>query len=347
MTKRPNEKNERIKRQFLDYRKHARQLSEKTLDREVAALERFDVWNGREDFSRFHIRWAMGFRAHLEQAKVATGKPLSKSTMRAIMATLREFVLWLSQQDGFRSRVRASDADYFKLSRRDEAEARAAPERPAPSIKQAKRALELMPHSAPRELRDKAVFALLCLTAIRVAALTSLRIKHVNLAERSVDQNPREVATKFGKKIDTFFTKGFPEAEEALADWLTHLDDVELYGPDDPLFPATALKANANSGFHAAGFERRSWKTTEPVRKIVSEAFIRAELPAYGPHAFRHMLARHITKTAKSVAELVAASQNLGHADILTTLRNYGQISRERQRALVTGVSLDDDVFDD
>ena len=125
MTKRPNEKNERIKRQFLDYRKHARQLSKKTLDPEIAALERFDVWNGRKDFARFHIEWAMGFRAHLEQAKGATRKPLSKSTMRAIMATLREFVLWLSQQNGFRSRVRASDADYFKLSRRDEAEARA------------------------------------------------------------------------------------------------------------------------------------------------------------------------------------------------------------------------------
>ena len=55
MTKRPNEKNERIKRQFLDYRKHARQLSDKTLDREVAALERFDVWNVREDFTRFHV----------------------------------------------------------------------------------------------------------------------------------------------------------------------------------------------------------------------------------------------------------------------------------------------------
>jgi hypothetical protein len=110
---------------FLEYRKHARQLSDKTLDREIAALERFDVWNGRKDFARFHIEWAIGFRAHMERAKGANGKPLAKSTMRAIMATLREFVLWLSQQEGFRSRIRASDADYFNLSRRDEAEAMA------------------------------------------------------------------------------------------------------------------------------------------------------------------------------------------------------------------------------
>lgn len=155
MAKRPNEQNERIMRRFLEYRKYARHLSDKTLDRELAALESFDVWNGRKDFARFHVEWAMGFRTHLEQAKGSNRKPPSKSTLRAILATCREFTLWLSQQDGFRSRIRASDADYFNLSRRDEAEARAAPQRPAPSIKQAKRALALMPATTPREMRDK------------------------------------------------------------------------------------------------------------------------------------------------------------------------------------------------
>jgi hypothetical protein len=46
-----------------------------------------------------------------------------RSTRRAIMATLREFVIWLSQQDGFRRRVKVADAEYFRLSLRDEAEA--------------------------------------------------------------------------------------------------------------------------------------------------------------------------------------------------------------------------------
>ncbi len=342
MTKRPNEKNERLKREYLHYRKHARQLSEKTLDRELAALERFDVWNGRKDFAKFHIEWAIGFRTHLERVKGRTGKPLGKSTTLAIMATMREFTLWLAQKEGFRSRIRISDADYFNLSRRDEAEARAAPARPAPSVNQAKRALELMPAATPRELRDKAVFALLCLTGIRVGALISLRIKHVDLREKSVNQNPREVATKFGKPIDTFFAKDFPEAEAALRAWITWLDDEEFYGPDDPLFPATAIKPNASTGFTAEGFERRHWKSTEPVRQIVNGAFQRADLPAFGPHAFRHMHARHAAKTCTSVAEIVATSQNLGHTDVLTTLRNYGQISRERQRELITGDSAND-----
>ncbi|PYC47768.1 recombinase XerC [Litorivita pollutaquae] len=341
MTKRPNEKNERLKRRFLEYRKFARQLSEKTLDREIAALERFDAWNGRKDFARFHIEQAMGFRTHLEDSKTTAGTPLGKSTMRSILATLREFVLWLSQQDGFRSRIKAADADYFNLSRRDEAEARAAPPRPAPSLKQAKHALARMPSTTPQQKRDKAVFALLCLTGIRVAALVSLKIKHVDLHEQSVTQNPREVATKFGKAIDTFFAKGFEEAEAALTEWIAYCDDIVLYGPDDPLFPATAITANSNSGFTANGFTRQHWKTTEPVRKIVRIAFEAAGVPNYGPHAFRHMLARHAAKHCTSVAELVATSQNLGHTDVLTTLRSYGQISRDEQRRLITGNTSD------
>ena len=199
-----------------------------------------------------------------------------------------------------------------------------------------------MPATAPREMRDKAIFALLCLTGIRVGALISLRIENVDLMEKSVVQNPREVATKFGNSIDTFFAKGFPEAETAMHNWITYLDAEALYCPDDPLFPATALKANADSGFIAQGFERRHWKSTEPVRKIVNTAFAAAELPTFGPHAFRHMLARHATKPGASVAEIVAVSQNLGHKDVMTTLRSYGQISRERQRELISGEVLDD-----
>lgn len=337
MTKRPNEKNERIKRAYMTYRKHSEQVSDKTLDREIAALERFDVWNGRKDFAKFHIDWAVGFRAHLDQAKGKTGKPLAKSTTRAIMATMRAFTLWLSQQDGFRRRIKAVDANYFRLSLRDEAEARASQERAAPSVRQAKHALNAMPEETPRQIRDKAIFAILCLTGIRVAALTSLKIKHLDLIDKSVNQNPREVATKFGKQIDTFFAKDFEEAEAALANWMTYLEEVALCGPDDPLFPATALTSQSGSGFAAKGFTRAHWKTTEPVRKIVNTAFHNVGLHPFGPHAFRHMLARHAAKTCTSIAELVAVSQNLGHEDALMTVRRYGQISREDQRRLVTG----------
>lgn len=120
-------------------------------------------------------------------------------------------------------------------------------------------------------------------------------------------QNPSEVATKFGKSIDTFFANSFEEAETVMAAWMAHLEDVEHYSPDDPLFPATAVTASSNWGFSAAGFRRRSWQSTEPVRKIVNTAFARIDQPACGPQSFRHMLARH---AVNSVAAFVAASQS-------------------------------------
>ncbi|WP_167853561.1 tyrosine-type recombinase/integrase [Roseovarius aestuariivivens] len=150
--------------------------------------------------------------------------------------------------------------------------------------------------TTPREMRDKALFGMLCLTGIRVSALISLRLKHIDLNDKSVTQNPREVATKFGKSMQTFFTKGFPEAETALRAWIAYLEDEALYGPDDPLFPATAIAPKINAGFKANGFDRRTWKSTEPARKIVNAAFTAAGLPTFGHHAFRHMLARHIPK---------------------------------------------------
>ena len=114
-------------------------------------------------------------------------------------------------------------------------------------------------------------------------------------------------------------------------------DHTALYGPDDPLFPTTAVQASIEKGFAVTGFRRNHWKSTEPIRKIVRLAFEAANLPNYGPHAFRHMLSRHVARNCVSIAELIATSQNLGHTDVLTTVRSYGQISRDEQRRLVTG----------
>jgi len=67
--------------------------------------------------------------------------------------------------------------------------------------------------------------------------------------------------------------------------------------------------------------------------------FAVAKLDTLWPHSFRHMLARRTARVCTSVAQIVATSQNTGHSDTLTTLRSYGQTSRERQRELVTGES--------
>lgn len=338
MARKPNEKNERIKRRYLEYRKHARRLSEKSLDKEIAAIERFDDWNKRTDFAKFHIQQAMGFAVFLQSAKnPRTNRPFGKSTIRGTMGALRAFFLWLSQQEGYRTRIRLADADYFNVSRRDEAEARAAPARPAPTPEQVRHVLARMPDGTDIEKRNRAIVALLMLTGVRDGALVTLRLKHVDIDEACLVQNPREVATKFGKAITTYFVQGFPLAETVLAEWVRYQRETLLRGDDDPLFPKTEMGIGPTGGFRAVGLSRGCWSGATAVCRIVAEAFTAAGVQNFGPHAFRHMLARQAQRGTKTIEEFQAISQNLGHASMLTTLGSYGDLTRARQRELIRG----------
>ncbi|MCY3996746.1 MAG: hypothetical protein OXF07_11430, partial [Rhodobacter sp.] len=118
-----------------------------------------------------------------------------------------------------------------------------------------------MPGETPRQMRDGAIPALPCLTGIRGGALTPPGIGHVELDERSVTQNPRGVATRFGGRIDTFFARDPVGAEAPLRVWMTYPEEVAPYSPDDPLFPATAPTARSGQGFTARGFTRAHRKT--------------------------------------------------------------------------------------
>ena len=125
--------NERTKRAYAIYLQEARQLSQASVDKALAALDRFDAANGYKSFKLFHIEQPRAFKDKLAQEiNPATGKPLSKATTSAILKELREFFRWLSQEPGYRKRIRYTDAAYFNVSRRDQRIARSAPQRPSP-----------------------------------------------------------------------------------------------------------------------------------------------------------------------------------------------------------------------
>jgi site-specific recombinase XerD len=209
MTKKHNARNERIKRRYLEFLKHARRQSEQSIDK-AAAIERFDAWNRRKDFHQFHIEQPIAFKEYLERERhPKTGRPLSMATLEGILRPLRAFFTWLADQEGYRKRIRYSDADYFNLSRKDQRLARSGDARPAPSPEQVRHILSVMPATTEIEMHNRAIVALLSLTGARVKAVTTLRIKHLNLAERSLYQSAREVRTKYAKTMRTYFIPGF------------------------------------------------------------------------------------------------------------------------------------------
>ena len=85
------------------------------------------------------------------------------------------------------------------------------------------------------------------LTGARDSAIASMKLKHVDLIADCVNQDAREVKTKFSKTFNTFFFPVGEEVREIVAEWVSYLRDEKLWGNDDPLFPATRIALGPDS----------------------------------------------------------------------------------------------------
>ena len=306
-------KNERTKRAYAVYLEEAKRMAPASVDQALAAIAAFEASTGWRDFARFHIEQARRFKRQLEDdVNPKTGKPLSKATTYSRLKAVGRFIHWLAGQPGYKSKIRYSDADYFNPSARDARIATARREQKAPSPDQVKHVLATMPHATDIEKRNRALVALILLTGARADAVASLSIKHLDLDRRRLDQDARGVRTKNRKTFPTWFFPVGDEVEAIVADWHAHLTQTPLFGPDDPLFPATE-RGLVNGRFAATGLSRRHWSNADPIRRVFREAFERAGLSYFNPHCLRTTLTR-LGESACPTPEMFKAwSQNLGH----------------------------------
>jgi site-specific recombinase XerC len=130
-------------------------------------------------------------------------------------------------------------ADYFNPPHQDGRIAKATLARSAPTLDQIRHALAAMPVESDIEKRDRAVFAVAILSGTRDDAIASMAVRHVDVTRRSVFHDARVVRTKNRK---TFMSAFFPVGEDMqaiVAEWISFLAKERMFGPDDPLFPAT------------------------------------------------------------------------------------------------------------
>jgi len=332
--------NERIKRKYFAYLKEAKRHSDPTVDAAAKALSRFEGYTRYRDFKAFHFEQAIGFKKHLaEQKGQQSGEKLSKATLHATLTQLKRFFQWLVWQPGYKSRLQYSDAEYFNLSDKDVRVATAQREQKVPTLEQIKHVINIMPADTDIERRNRALVAFTLLTGARDSAIASMKLKHVDLISNSVNQDAREVKTKFSKTFNTFF---FPVGEEVrgiVSSWVSYLRDEKLWGNDDPLFPATCIALGAAHQFEAAGLTRDHWSTASPIRTIFREAFVRAGLPYFNPHSFRNTLVRLGQDVCTTPEQFKAWSQNLGHEKVLTTFLSYGEVACQRQGEIIRGLA--------
>jgi integrase/recombinase XerD len=287
-----NAENERVKRRYFTFQREAKQRSEASIDAIAKALNRFEVYTRFKSFRAFKIEQAVAFKNHLaRQVNARTNEPLSKATAYSTLASLKTFFQWLSREPGFKIRLNYSDADYFSLSLKYTAIAKAANEERIPMLDQIRHVIEAMPSGTAIEKRNRALIAFILLTGARDNAVASMRLKHVDLAEGRILQDARQVRTKFSKTFTTYF---FPVGEDVLAifsDWAAFLQKERLWGLDDPLFPATRVAVGPSGHFEPASLDRKCWANATPIRTIFRAAFEGAGLPYFNPRSFRKTLA--------------------------------------------------------
>ena len=331
-----NGANERIKREYFAYLRGPRGRDEATIDGVAKSLARFEVSTGARDFGKFRREQATSFCERLADARNGrTGERLSKATVHSTLRDLKAFFDWLAFQPGFRRRIDQRGVEYFNLSEKDKAVARAVRVKAAPTLEQVRHVLATMPHGTALERRDRALIAFAAITGARVNALASFRLHHVDQAGGFVEQDAREVRTKAAKTFRTYFMPCCDGALEIVTDWIAELERDHLWGPADPLFPATRMGLGASGGFEAQGLSRTGWATTTPIRDIYKRAFEAAGLPYFNPHSFRDMLVRHAMSLELTPEQMKAWSQNLGHTDVLTTFTSYGTVPVARQGELI------------
>ncbi len=324
-----NPKNERIKRKYRIFLKEADGKAGGTIEQIMKAIERYEDFAKRADLATFDQRKAVRFKQHLVESKLA------KASILSITTALKRFFGWLSHQPGYKSRIAHNDIEYLNMAASDVRAAKAPADRPVPSLEQVQKAFEAMPDQTSIEMRDRAVFAVLALTGVRDGALITLQLKHLDEQNERLLQNPKEVKTKNAARIDSFLFDLIPGMKDALLGWKRYLVENQLYGPNDPLFPKTAMGQDQNKDFVAVGLTREHWASAQPVCKIVCDAFARVGLPYFNPHQFRHMLTSQAYQRCKTMEHFKAWSQNFGHKSMLTTIVSYGRIDRDKQGAII------------
>lgn len=331
-----NATNERIKRRYLIFLKEAKRYSEQSVDSFAKAIHLYEVFTKFREFKSFHYEQAIEFKKHLSVQKAAkSDRPLSKSTLYATFNNLKRFFQWLSQQQGYKSSIQYSDAEYFNLSEKEVRIATAKRQPRFPTIEQVKHVIQSMPAKTEVEKRDRAVVAFVLLTGCRDGAIASLKLRHVDLHQGLVDQDAREVNTKGSKSFVSYF---FPVGQDILdivTEWVHFLRTEKLWGNDDPLFPATAVRVGKSRQFEANGLSRHHWSNSTSIRKIFRESFEGAGLTYFNPHSLRKTLVNFGEKICQSPEEFKAWSQNLGHEQVLTTFLSYGEVATQRQGEII------------
>lgn len=310
---------------LYQWQRYAGKFSEKTLDRHLSAIRQFEHFLGGKPFETLTLEDGHAFRDHLKSAlKPGAEAPKSPSTVQHAVSHLKDFLAWLGKQKGYRTLPRDLP-DALDMPRSVYAKALPRAPRTYPDLAEAEALLTQMPKYRAIDLRNRAIFALAFLGALRADALISLRLGDVDCATRRIIQDGRASRTKNGKSLVIAWFP-IPEAfEEAVCAWVALMARAG-FAPEDALFP----QERAFTGYRKASGLGPGPVPAMTSTHAVTHAFrvaCRNQHAKYSPHAAKHTIAAERDKRALTAAERKAWSQNMGHENEQITDTHYGKLT--------------------
>jgi integrase len=326
-----NPENERIKLRYFDYEAEANGKSPKTIDAIRKALMRYEEFTGFQSYKTFTHKQAVEFKAYLLKCKSIHGKPLSLSTIAHTLAPVKEFLKWLGMQPNYKSCIKFSDIEYLNLTEKDKRGLQPNTLKQYPSPEQIHKALATFDTRTDVGRRNQAIMATIFATGIRDGAVIGLKLKHVNTAKTYIVQDPKEVATKFGKRIHSKFYPVGEDIHQIVLDWVKYLREEKLFGDNDPLFPKEKPVHDEEMTLRGGHLSRKHWQSASAVRGIFKQAFEAAGLPYFSPHRFRDTLSAIGRELCVTTEDQMAWARNMGHESPATTFLVYGGFSPDQQ----------------
>jgi len=315
---------------FITYQREIKQVAEKTADAQWSRLRHLIEWADEVLFSLAMSRRPT-FPAYAELQVTEQGMPYSASHLSALFKTCRAFLMWARQE--FPVRYKHLELNWIQSLRpsRGRSEAAELQTRKLYTLEDVLQLVNTPAHSTA-QWRIRAAVAFLFLSGMRVGAFVTLPIKAVNLGISQIIQAPGlGVHTKNSKAAKTYLLN-IPELMAVVREW-------------DQLVRAT-LPADAYWYAHLSRFgeltTERPKGNRDEVRHALRDDLIdlcdRAEIEYLSPHKLRHGFAVYGLKSAKTIAQMKAISQNLMHSNMGITDGIYGKLVDDDVRDIIAGL---------
>ena len=319
-------RNEQAKRRFFEHLSGGEGFAGDSVSTFAEAIGQWQQFSKNDDFANFDKSKAMEFVAwlHERDTKTKAGR-LSLTTQYNYLRRVKRFFVWLAEQLEYRKKIRKTDVDFLRLSKKDARIATSGTTKPMPTFEEVQKIIMSIHPGNEIDRRDRALLSLASdywHAYIRYCYAQDEKFKS---RRELIDQNPGDgVLTKNSKKIlTTFFPIGWSEPEEHFLDWYDYMLQKGAK-PDSPIFPATLQGFSHKSAYDKNLVSDEGWSSSSGARKIFEKRCKAAGVRYYHPHSFRHLIVNYLSKARLTEEEKKAISMNLGHENIGTTFGSYG-----------------------